>query len=145
MKVIVAAVPGRLRLKHAALADAPMQEAFIARLNEMAAVTALRGNPSAASIVVEYDATAIALKEIEKEIAQIATQLLALPVSPRSKSGQTLKRRANRYAKYGAIASLAVSVASIYAGRKRLHVATGWLFLAFLGVHMYVHRKNTFR
>lgn len=145
MKVIVAAVPGRLRLKHSALAEAAMQEAFAAQLNEIPAVSTLRANAAAASLIVEYDQAAIALKEIEQKIAQIASELLALPVSPRSNSGQTLKRRANRYAKYGAIASLAVSVAAIYAGRKRLHAATGWLFLAFLGVHMYVHRKNTFR
>lgn len=49
-------------------------------------------------------------------------------------------RRLNGFAKIGMLGSLAASLALAAAGSKRLHAATGGVYLALLGIHLAVHR-----
>lgn len=57
-------------------------------------------------------------------------------------SRRALVRRLNGYAKIGMLASLGASLALAAAGSKRLHAATGGVYLALLGIHMAVHRHH---
>lgn len=57
-------------------------------------------------------------------------------------SRRALARRLNGYAKVGMVASLGASLALAAAGNKRLHIATGGVYLALLGIHMAVHRRH---
>jgi len=143
MKMIVSATHGRMRLMASALSDQDFQAGLIQVLQGLDHVQSVRGNPAASSIVLNYDPEQISKKEMEAVVTGCTSQFLAIPVNPHP--GNTLKRRINRYAKYGAIASLGASLVFAYTGRKRLHIATGWLFVGFLAAHMYVHRKQTFR
>lgn len=60
----------------------------------------------------------------------------------RPHSARALARQLNGYAKLGMIGSLGASLALAAAGSKRLHIATGGLYLAFLAMHMAVHRRH---
>jgi len=57
-------------------------------------------------------------------------------------SGRAIARRLNGYAKIGMLASLGASLGLAAAGAKRLHIATGGVYLALLGIHMAVHRRH---
>ncbi len=57
-------------------------------------------------------------------------------------SRRAILRRLNGYAKFGMMASLGASLALAAAGNKRLHIATGGVYLALLGIHMAVHRRQ---
>lgn len=57
-------------------------------------------------------------------------------------STRAILRQLNEYAKFGMIASLGASLALAAAGRKRLHIATGGVYLALLGIHLAVHRRQ---
>jgi hypothetical protein len=57
-------------------------------------------------------------------------------------SKRAILRRLNGYAKLGMMASLGASLALAAAGNKRLHIATGSVYLALLGIHMAVHRRQ---
>ncbi len=57
-------------------------------------------------------------------------------------STRAVLRRLNGYAKVGMMASLGASLALAAAGNKRLHIATGSVYLALLGIHMAVHRRQ---
>lgn len=57
-------------------------------------------------------------------------------------SKRAIVRRLNGYAKVGMMASLGASLALAAAGNKRLHIATGSVYLALLGIHMAVHRRQ---
>lgn len=57
-------------------------------------------------------------------------------------SRRAILRRLNGYAKVGMMASLGASLALAAAGNKRLHIATGSVYLALLGIHMAAHRRQ---
>lgn len=57
-------------------------------------------------------------------------------------SGRAILRLLNGYAKVGMMASLGASLALAAVGNKRLHIATGGVYLAFLSIHMAVHRRQ---
>lgn len=57
-------------------------------------------------------------------------------------SKRAIARRLNGVAKIGMLASLGASLALAAAGAKRLHIATGGVYLALLGIHMAVHRRH---
>lgn len=140
MKRIVSAVPGRIRIKDAALAQAALGEKITQRLKRDLAVTATRINVGAASIVVNYDATALSPAEAQRQIERLlADELGQPPLAPRRRSRRL---RVNRYAKIAALTSLGASLAFAAAGRKRLHVLTGSIFVASLGVHLAIFRRT---
>ncbi|MFT4172057.1 MAG: hypothetical protein QM639_05825 [Rhodocyclaceae bacterium] len=137
---IASATPGRVRLKAPALAEVSLLDSVVRQLTALAGVRTVRVNAHACSVVVAYDDTLIDANGI----AAFVCGLIGTPPAP-PRGGKTMRLRANRYAKYGAMASLAASMAFAAAGNKRWHIATGGVFLAFLGVHMAVHRRHLLR
>lgn len=144
MKCIVSAVPGRLRIKVPQLLQGELAQRFVECSARALPLLSSRANPDAFSIVLHYDADAISLSDARTRVEQTLDALLA----PAAKPGKSMARRRsarlrlNRYAKMGALASLAVSLASAYAGPKRLHVMTGWVFVACLCAHLAVFRRT---
>lgn len=59
--------------------------------------------------------------------------------------GGTLRVRVNRVARRGMLASLAASMVLAALGRKRWHTVTGIVFLKFLAMHLWVHRRHLVR
>lgn len=140
MKRIVSAVPGRIRIKDTAFGDAAVGARVALRLTQELAAASTRINPGAYSIVVNYDAGTMSPGELHLQIEQLLADELGQPPFARRRRSRRL--RINRYAKIAALTSLGASLAFAAAGRKRLHVLTGTLFVACLGVHLAVFRRT---
>jgi hypothetical protein len=63
----------------------------------------------------------------------------------RARPGGTLRVRVNRVARRGMLVSLAASMVLAALGRKRWHTVTGLVFLKFLAMHLWVHRRHLIR
>jgi hypothetical protein len=161
---LVASVPGRLRIRQGA-ADPAQLSHWQTELAAWPEVQSLRLNPEARSLVVLYHVAHCDKAEMESRVltlcngqpqsepqdaqGQINHSLEAavttLATRPARRAHRAAwRRRANRGAKITAIVALPVSIALVYAGNKRLHAATGWLFVAALSVHLAIHRRNVF-
>lgn len=145
MKPIASAIPGRIRIR----TPASLPHAELARLEsalrDLEAVTSTRVNASAASIVVEYDASRIGLQDMVAQLSSLAGFAPVPAAASPQKALRFSRSQVNRYAKYGALASLGLSLALAAAGKKRWHAITGGVFLAFLAAHMTVHRRHMLR
>ena len=140
MKRIVSAVPGRLRIKDSAFADATVGERIALRLTQELSLASTRINTGATSIVINYDADSISPGELHRQVEQLlAAELGQPPFSPRRRSRRL---RVNRYAKIAALTSLGASLAFAATGNKRLHILTGSVFVACLGVHLAIFRRT---
>jgi hypothetical protein len=146
MERVVSAIPGRLRVRDARLFDHAVVRRVIDSTARELPVLDARANPAACSVVFFYDAKAIPLAEMKRRTEDALAASLASPdgEKPRKKC-----RRArlviNRCAKIGALASLAASIFFAYTGSKRLHVVTGWVFVACLCAHLAVFRRTLAR
>lgn len=148
MNMIASAVPGRIRVRTPALRNPDSLTRMGMALEALEGVVSTRQNRPACSIIVTYDCARVAAGEMEAKVASMAAATLGQPApspSPSPARKTAFRRRANRWAKYGSIASLGVSLAALAVGGKRLHAVSGGIFVAFLAVHMAVHRKHTFR
>lgn len=161
---LVASVPGRLRIRQGA-ADPAQLSHWQTELAAWPEVQSLRLNPEARSLVVQYHVAHCEQTEMESRVltlcngqpqsepqdaqGQVNRQpeaaVTTLATRPARRAHRAAwRRRANRGAKIAAIVALPVSIALVYAGNKRLHAATGWLFVAALSVHLAIHRRNVF-
>lgn len=153
---LVASVPGRLRIRQQAPA-LPQLHQWQAQIAAWPEVEDTRLNAQAGSLVVQYRITQCGQHEMESRVlslcngqpAQAAPSPQAItepsPVGkPQRARRAAWRRRTNRGAKVAAMVALPVSIALVYAGNKRLHAATGWLFVAALSVHLAIHRRNVF-
>lgn len=151
MSPVVSSTPGRLRLRHPALRHPARLQALERRLALWPEVRTLQANPATGSLVVHYDALALAQDACAQRCEAAVAGLLPLPaVEPRqgraipvmARAARTRAKRTNRLAKAGMLASLAASLLLAAAGLKRLHIWTGLLFLHALGAHLWVHRRH---
>ncbi len=158
MNRIASSLPGRLRLK---LSDAGKLPALGASFRNLDGVGELTARPAAASLIVNYDPQRLPRASIEafarrqlgldapasndEDIPDpddtVLEQVLRAQPAPRRK----WRLVANRYAKYGAVAAMAVSLLAIAARRKRLHTQAGLVSLALTALHMTIHRRNLLR
>jgi hypothetical protein len=125
-------------------------EAELASWDDMVSVD---GNRSIGSLLLIYDATrtvpAWMEARIEALMADMAgTALVSVkPLSAPSSAPQSRRptlRRLNRHSKLGMVASLALSLAAVGAS-KRLHAATGAIYLVMMLIHMATHRRHLFK
>ncbi|MGQ0708303.1 MAG: hypothetical protein ACT4NV_00980 [Rhodoferax sp.] len=152
MTAIVASIPGRLRLRHAALRQLDAMERLAAKLRAHPEVTQVETRPQAASLVVYYDTARWSEAQSHQRVGSIAASVLPRPAPAASGSARKARtaplldknRRlaANRWAKRTMLGSLALSMALALQGAKRGHALSGLLFLHALGLHLWVHRRN---
>ncbi|MDR0701540.1 MAG: hypothetical protein LBF61_03870 [Azoarcus sp.] len=134
MPLIVSSIPGRIRIRHKALASARRSERLQAAFLALDGVVRVDANTAASSLIVHYDAAAIPAEAMESVIDDIvAAELKALH------AGRNREATVNRYAKYGMLLSLAATFALARGGR-RGHALSAGLFAACLGLHLYFHR-----
>lgn len=143
MKQIASSLPGRLRLRDPLLRDEAASSPVLAQLEGLPAVLSVQHNLRAGCVTLHYDC-GVTSPVVFVPLALDVLRPSTLP-GRFADSRREWRRRANRYAKYGAIASLATSLAFAAAGRKRAHTLAGGVFLAFLGLHMAIHRRNLLR
>lgn len=144
MQQIVSAVPGRLRVKDPRFESAEFAAEFVQHLSRAAndGVFSTRINAGAESVVVQYDASGIEPREARARVEKALVEMEGRQMHRRCRSR---RMRINRYAKIGALTSLAASMAFAAAGHKRLHVITGMAFLGCLGAHLLVFRRTLVR
>jgi len=147
MSRIVSSVPGRIRVRDKALRDQTKLEQLKKELsNKIAAITALQDNVRTGSVLLRFDRNAIELSAIEVSIDSIVDKV----ISKTSKPQRLLsKKNINRYNKIIMLGSLGASLIALRMARRkpriRWHRLTGYIFVANLGVHLYIYRKSLLR
>lgn len=149
-RVVVASIPGRLRLKAPCLRDVSCCHRLAARLRAVEAVLSVEPSEATGSLLVHYDAGQCSVPAFEdismtefdavflRESRDAATSMSAGGGVSRRESA----RRWNRVAKIGMLAGLPISLALAAVGSKKLHAATGGVFSLLLVVHLLVHRRH---
>lgn len=151
MTCIVSAIPGRLRLRHPALRRPGRLAALQQTLAAWPEVLELQASPATGSLLLRYDALALDEALCARRCEAAVAELLPGRADPAPEARQARNTtrasalRANRLAKRGMLASLAVSLLLAATGVKRLHVWTGLVFLHALGAHLWVHRRHLLR
>jgi hypothetical protein len=144
MTRIVSSLPGRIRIRDKRLRDQSSLNELGHELLQIAAITQLKSDARTGSVVVNFDQDACDIGALETQLdAAVDAVLSGPPIAP-----LLTKKSLNRYNKIAMVGSLAASLAFAAAGkrhRQRLHVLTGYLFVANLGVHLYLYRKSLFR
>lgn len=143
MSRIVSSLPGRVRVRDKRLRHKSRLAELKTELSKIAAITALRDDIRTGSIVVNFDADAIDIADLETLLDSAVDQVLTEPMAP-----PITKKQLNRYNKIAMMGSLAASLALTAARRKRWrrwHALTGYLFVASVAVHMVIYRKTLFR
>lgn len=146
MNAIASSIPGRIRLRLDACVDLPrVAEA----LRQHPGVRTVRVNARAASLVAEYDSALAPQATIEAFsrtlIAPAQAPVPALQTTASTTSRRHWRLRANRYAKFGAMGAMTISLAALAWRNKRLHTGAGIAALLFAGLHMYIHRRTLTR
>jgi hypothetical protein len=111
---------------------------------KIAGITELKSDARTGSVVVNFNASVIEIAALETKLDLAVDKVLAEPLI----SQLLTKKRINRYNKIAMVGSLAASLAFTAAHQKRWrrsHVLTGYLFVANLGVHLYLYHKSLFR
>lgn len=142
MKFIASSLPGRMRIRNAKL------RGDLCRLNALAQILKaldpycdITPNTTSGSLLVLYDCERVSQNELEKTVHR-ATRTILGEVRIRKKHYTPATLNLNRYAKYGMFSTLGLALWFAAARARRPHAATGWLFVACLGMHLAVHRHR---
>lgn len=142
MTRIVAAIPGRIRVRDRALGVPGRLERLHAALSGLPGVLAIRINAAGGSLVLHYDA---ALADPDAMEAQLERCVEAELSTPAKRAPRSSRMRINRAAKAGMLASLAATLALAATGNKRWHTLAGIGFVGCLAVHLAAHRQHLLR
>lgn len=167
--LIIASIPGRLRLRAPGLRQRLRCDAAAERLRAIDGVVSVEPNPAAGSVLLRYDVSRQDIQAMEAAAAAVVAAMLpedgpergaaersgggaagAPGGGPRGKPGgepndgaaDRAALRLNRYAKLAMLVSLPTSLALAAAGAKKLHIATGSVFTLMLLVHLTTHRRR---
>lgn len=106
--------------------------------NGASSVSSPRGKPPETAAVKDLEPNEASLRPADRQLER--RRQIDRRGPPYSR--RAVLRRLNGYAKIGMLTSLAASLALAAGGSKRLHAATGGVYLALLGIHMAVHRHH---
>jgi len=141
MSRIVSSIPGRIRVRDKKLRNQTTLDRLKTEL-----ITTLEGNNRTGSLLVWFNKDVVTLSCIEAQIESAVDRVIG-----KSSAQQQLlsKKNLNRYNKMVMLLFLGTSLSTLsLAGRKRRirwHRLTGNLFVANLGVHLFIYRKSLFR
>ncbi|MDR3323878.1 MAG: hypothetical protein LBS89_06720 [Zoogloeaceae bacterium] len=166
MSLIVSSIPGRMRVRHPALVASGKLARLQAAVLDFYAGCQIEANPRIGSLLLVYDAQAVAREAMEAAVLRFASAggLEEIPApqeagqekqefwrggvrSPSGQGKQYAPAQArmlvlNRYAKYGMLASLGATLYLAAAGKRRWHALSGAAFVGALGVHLATHRQR---
>ena len=146
MSRIVSSIPGRIRVRDKKLRNQTTLDRLKTELLNIAAITTLEGNNRTGSLLVWFNKNVVTMSCIEAQIESAVNRVIG-----KSSAQQRLlsKKNLNRYNKMAMLLFLGTSLYTLtLAGRKRRirwHRLTGYLFVANLGVHLFIYRKSLFR
>jgi hypothetical protein len=160
MSPYASVIPGRIRLRHGLLRAAGRHQALCAALQDALRGRALvEGEVAQGSLLItaapgqEAEAEALVRQVVAAQLPELAENRAIVPtrpaITPRSQGGSAVRRRpvkrqVNQWAKVGAVASMAVSLAALGTSR-RLHAQAGVVFVGMMLTHMAVHWRRTFK
>jgi hypothetical protein len=146
MTRIVSSIPGRIRVRDKKLRNQTTLDSLKTELFNIAAITKLEGNNRTGSLLVWFNKNVVTMSSMEAQIESAVDLMVG-----KSSAQQRLlsKKNLNRYNKMAMLLFLGTSLSALtLAGRKRRirwHRLTGYLFVANLGVHLFLYRKSLFR
>lgn len=156
---IASHVPGRIRVRHAALRVpermADLDAALRAVLDAVGDTGSVTANLAAGSLVICYDHGTETGAATETAILDGVARCLGLaPISARASHAVHRHRRKrknsfsltdlNQPVKIGMMASMAVSLLAL-AGNRRLHASAGAVYVLLVLLHMATYRRTLFR
>ena len=143
MSKIVSSIPGRIRVRDKNLRHPDRLNQLKKELSNIPAITELQENVRSGSLLIHFDRNAIDLAEIESSIDAATDKVIGTLKKPHTPLS---KKNLNRYNKLIMLSSLGISIVALafpHRGTRRFwHQSTGWIFLANLGVHLYIYRKS---
>jgi hypothetical protein len=145
MNIIVSSSPGRIRVRDKALRDQARLNRLEQELMTIAAIKGLQGNVRTGSLLLRFDQNAIDTADMEAGINAAADKVIGKPVA---RKALLSKKNINRYNKLVMLASLGTSLVLIRLRRRRWrrwHALAGYLFVANLGIHLFIYRKSLLR
>ncbi len=145
MNRIASSLPGRIRVRDKSLRDQLRLNELKQELSKIAAITSLQDNVRTGSVLLRFDTDAIETPTLEANIISAVDKINGKPAAPER---LLTKKNINRYNKIAMLASFGTSLALLAKRRRtwrRLHALTGYVFVANLGVHLYIYRKSLFR
>lgn len=152
---IASSIRGRLRVRLRPLPEAGSLETLCAQLRAQPGVGDVQSNSRTGSVLIHYDPLVVSPAGLDVCLVELLGSADEGPV-PVTRAGTLVKnvwrqvpavsrRDLNRYAKYGAVACMALSLWALAIRQRRLHVWGGVASLAFTGVHMAINRRNLWR
>ena len=150
--LVASSVPGRVRLRGAALRSAKVL-ARVCAAAQCEGVLECRANARVGSVLLRYEPQRLPQGELLARLAQAlppaaanATPLRALDAPhARRRALAVRRRRVNAAVQYGMALSLGTSLLAAATGAKGAHVLAGGVFTALLAQHLYTWRRPLLR
>lgn len=147
MSRIVSSLPGRIRVRDKKLRNQTTLDRLKTELLNIAAITSLEGSNRTGSLLVWFNKNAVTMTCIQEQIESAVDRVIG---KPSAQQRLLSKKNLNRYNKMAMLLFLGTSLYTLtLAGRRkrriRWHRLTGYLFVANLGVHLFIYRKSLFR
>lgn len=135
--LIAATSAGRIRLRTKPLKNSAFLTELEGELCNLEGVMAMRSNPAAASLIVEYDLAICDQDSMEKDVENAYLRVLR---KNRKENGILL----GKATKIGMAASLSATLYYGFAGKKRLHINAARVFVGFTALHMLKYSRRLF-
>lgn len=134
-------IPGRIRWKHNNLKNNELLLEVKSKFESLKEIYRVEINRPAGSVTLFYD-PAIGPGDFEK-----SSLSLLKPYFPDQPGIQknTIKKTLRKITKIGALASIGLTLGGIIAKNYKFHGYMGYLFLGFLGTHIFQNRKTLFK
>ncbi|MEW6593631.1 MAG: hypothetical protein AB1413_02045 [Thermodesulfobacteriota bacterium] len=141
---------GRIRVRDESLQSAPVMARAKEALLAMAGVESVEASQRVGSMLIYYQATASAAKQILHKLTDLFGLEEVGGTAKPERVATTISRaflpKTRRIAKkIGMLVSLLVAVAAAVVDLKRLHILLGAVFLALLGEHLSARRQMLLR
>lgn len=153
--LVASSVPGRVRLRGAALRSTKMLARLHEALQDCEGVTACSANARVGSVLLRYEPARLPLPELlarlaealppaAREAATAPQRALDAPHT-RRRAQAARRRRVNAAVQCGMALSLGASLLAAATGATRAHVLAGCMFTALLAQHLYTWRRPLLR
>lgn len=147
--MIVHAIPGRLRLRHAQALTEPALESLAERIRAVAPSAVVEHTPATRGTLVRYEEKDRA-PELMALLAEPADLAGVMPTSQRRSCGPSSRKGALRWPamrqiKQGMALSLGASLGLAAMRRERGHAVAGGVFLGLLARHLWVYRRRLWK
>lgn len=142
---IASNIPGRLRLRRDAWRSLKGNEAACAELAGWEGVTSVRGNWKTGSVLMLYDVRMISQDTMTTRVlGRFGEDEAGRPADTFPPRSFSVPKSWNRYAKIGALGTMAASLAALGFSR-RAHAVFGGVSLALAAVHIAANRNKLWR